>query len=87
MFCTRTQTQNGEEIAVSLKAAPVRTEECPRDNNLHQDIFIVGPPFSGATTFSKQMSKKLGLIIKSIDELLSIINGPRNFSMRLFLLP
>jgi len=53
-----------------LQNAPVRTKPTPRDEKLHQDIVIFGPPISGVSSHAMQMSRKLVIPLKTMDQLI-----------------
>ena len=53
-----------------LQNAPVRTKPAPRDENLHQDIVIFGPPISGISSHAVQMAKKLVIPLKTVDQII-----------------
>jgi len=60
-------------------------DHVPRDNGLHQDIVIVGPPVSGVSKIASLFSKKLQLSVFTIDSLLKdVMNcmGDVGFSAR-----
>ena len=49
---------------------PLRTTPAARDEDNHQDIVVVGPPLSGVTALASKLSKKTGLPVYTIDEVL-----------------
>ena len=49
---------------------PLRTTPAARDDDNHQDILVVGPPMSGVTALATKLSKKTGLSVYTIDEVL-----------------
>eukprot|EP01041_Mallomonas_annulata_P003640 gene3640-7257_t len=55
---------------VGFEDPPIRVDGAPRDNNLQQDIIVVGPPLSGVTTHSKNLASKLQLPLKTIDQII-----------------
>lgn len=62
----------GEAPAASsagFESAPLRKRSMPRDEAKQQDIVVVGPPLSGVSTHAQQLSKKLQLVTKTVDEI------------------
>ncbi|RYH22951.1 hypothetical protein EON65_18485, partial [archaeon] len=55
---------------MDLKVPILRTKPSYRDRNQHQDILIVGPPLTGASTAAQYLSKKLLVNIKQFDAML-----------------
>ena len=49
---------------------PLRTTPAARDDDNHQDLVVVGPPLSGVTALAAKLSKKTGLPVYTIDEVL-----------------
>ena len=71
---TATQSQ-ASDVVTSLLYNPVisstGSSDTPRDKGLHQDILVVGPPLVGTSSVCKFLSKKLSLVSKAVDEILS----------------
>ena len=51
-------------------SAPLAAQPLPRAENLQQDIIVLGPPICGVSTMCVSLSKKLGLSVKKVDEIL-----------------
>ena len=61
------------EKDIFLITPPIRIQQAPRDNFLHQDIIVFGLPLTGSTSISRKLSKKLHLIMRNIDEIIQEI--------------
>ena len=67
---TEIEKEESAKDNVILEVPPVRTTGAPRDEGLHQDIIVVGPPISGVTTVANYLSRKLQLPVKKLDDIM-----------------
>ena len=64
---------------------PVRSGAAPRDEGLHQDVIVFGPPLMGVTSVANQLAKTLQLNVGRFDAILSevaLMDGPLGSTAR-----